>query len=96
MLKRLSSLEAIPRALDVRPRKILRSAKINNLYLVFIVEEDVLGLQVAVHDLVLVVNDRDSLEDVANVVFEQRLPNYPVKFRLLPQLPPLRAVHLQK
>jgi hypothetical protein len=33
---------------------------------------------------------------VADVVFEQRLPNYPVKFRLLPQLPPLRAIHLQK
>jgi hypothetical protein len=96
MLERLSSLEAITRALDVRPRKILRSAKIDNLYLVFIVEQDVLGLQVAVHDLVLVVNDRDSLEDVADVVFEQRLPNYPVKFRLLPQLPPLRAIHLQK
>lgn len=96
MLERFSSLEAISRALDVRPRKILRSAKINNFYLVFIAEQDVLGLQVAMHDLVLVVNDGHSLEDVAHVVFEQSFPHCSVKFRLVPQLPPLGAVHLQE
>ena len=80
MLKRFPSLKAITRPLDIRPRKILGCTKINNLYLMSIVKQDVLWLEVAMHDLVLVVDDGHRLQDVTNIVSKQRFSNDPVKF----------------
>jgi hypothetical protein len=44
VLEGLSSLKAVSRSLDVGPGQVLGCAEVDQLYLVLVVEQDVLGL----------------------------------------------------
>lgn len=96
MFKRFPAFEAIPCSLDVWPGEVLGRSEVNEFDLMLVVEEDVLGFEVSVHNLVFVMDYWNGFEEMAYVVFELWLANDPVEFRLVPNLAVGWAIHLQK
>ena len=84
VLKRNSALQSIPRALNIRTGKIFSCAKVNQLDLVALVEEDVFRLKVPVDNMIFFMKNLDSFENMSHVVTIQRLPNYTKMLSLLP------------
>lgn len=79
MLKRFSTFKPVSSPLDIWSREVFGSAKIDYFNLMLICKQNIFRLQIAVHYLVLVMDDGNSLEDVTDVVAEQRLSNYAIK-----------------
>lgn len=47
-------------------------------------------------DLVLIMDYRNCLQSMADIIIEERFPNYSIEFGLVPQLSILWALHLQE
>ena len=94
VLKWLSTLQTISWALDIRTGEIFSCSKVNQLYLELIVEKYVLRLEVTMHDIVLIVQGINCLDDMGCIVLEDGLSNNAVEFRMVPKLAISRAFHL--
>ena len=82
--------------MDIRAGEIFCCPKVNEFDLELIVEEDVLRLEVAMHDFILIMQGADSLDYMHCKVLEDGLSNNTVKLGVFPKLSVGWAFHLQE
>lgn len=80
--------------MDIRTGEVLSSSKVNQFDFELVIEQDVLRLEVTMHDLILIMQGIDSLDDMGSEVLKNRLSNDTVELRMVPKLAIGWAFHL--
>lgn len=80
--------------MNIRAGEILCCSKVNQLDFELVIEQDVLRLEVTMHDVILIMQGIDSLNDMGSKVLEDRLSNDAVKLGMVPKLAIGWAFHL--
>lgn len=80
--------------MDIRTGEVLSSSKVNQFDFELVIEQDVLRLEVTMHDLILIMQGIHSLDDMGSEVLKNRLSNDTVELRMVPKLAIGWAFHL--
>jgi hypothetical protein len=94
MFKLFFSFHSVAGSADIRALEILCSAEIDQFDGVICSKEDVLGFEVTVYDVVSIVDDGYSFDDMRDIVFINAVWNNAKYFRYLPKFSIFWILHL--
>lgn len=96
MVERSLPLQPVARAFQVWPGKVFRRPEVDQFEPMVLGQDDILGLEVPVDNLVLLVKSAHGFEKVGDVIFVEGLPRDPVEASLVPEFTSLGVLHLEE